>query len=121
MQPPSPYPITHWTPASTHWRVAMAAALLAVLAGCAFTDSRSVVLSPGHLACEADADCTEVAIACSSCGSAVATLHAPLIAAERQRMCRHYRGPVVDCPPSRGVVCRARQCILESSAGAAVE
>lgn len=121
MQSPSPYPITHDMMASTRWRVALSGALLAVLAGCAFTDNRSVVLSPEHLACETDADCTEVDIACSSCGSAVASRHAPLIAAERQRMCRHYRGPVVDCPPSSDAVCRARQCVFESPADAAVE
>lgn len=121
MQSPSPYPITCGMLASSRWRIAMSAALLVVLAGCAFTDNRSVVLMPGHLACEADADCTEVAIACSSCGSAVTTRHAPLIAAERQRMCRHYRGPVLDCPPSSGAVCRARQCVFESPADAAVE
>lgn len=81
-----------------------------VLAGCALTENRSVVVQAEHLACRVDADCTYEALACSSCGEPVAMKFAQVLRAERDRICRRYRGPLVDCPPQRMPQCRSGRC-----------
>lgn len=93
------------------WRVAILTASLAAVSGCAFTDNRGVPVLPEHLVCRTDADCIEVPLACSSCGEIVAKEFAPALVAERRRVCKRYRGPVVDCNPSPGVMCRSGTCV----------
>ena len=86
-------------------------ALLATFAGCAFTENRSVSVLPEHLVCQTDSDCTEVLLSCSSCGEVVAKQFAPILVAQRRQLCKRYRGPVVDCNPPPGVMCRAGMCV----------
>jgi hypothetical protein len=88
-----------------------AIALAGLLAGCAFTENRSVEVLPEHLQCQTDADCTEVPLACLSCGDVVAKKFASQLSAERSLLCRRYRGPIADCNPSPGVICKSGQCV----------
>ena len=88
------------------------ALLLSILcAACSFTENRSVRVMPHHLQCVTDADCTEVPLACSSCGDIVARRFVDSLLQERERLCRRYRGPVVDCSPSNGSVCEKGMCV----------
>lgn len=87
------------------------AALIALALGsCTFTDNRQVELRPEHLVCSVDDDCTYAVLACSSCGTAVAKLHAQDLIAETERICRGYRGPVVDCIALAPPQCNAGIC-----------
>jgi hypothetical protein len=86
--------------------------VIASISSCAFSDNRAVSLLPEHLQCEYDTECTEAVLACSSCGEAIAKRSAETLVVERQRLCRYYRGPVVDCLPSGGAVCASGRCAL---------
>lgn len=93
------------------YRSALVSLLVVALSACVFTENRSVAVLPEHLVCRNDADCTEVPLACASCGDIVAREFAASLVAERRRICKRYRGPIVDCNPSPGVMCRSGTCV----------
>jgi hypothetical protein len=108
----------HAYPAQGFWRrlddrhrLAMTIVLFAALSsGCTFSDNRRVRTEPMHLACATDDDCTYAHLSCSSCGDPVAKRFAARLDDERQRLCKWYRGPVVDCLPMNPPKCKIDRC-----------
>ena len=81
-----------------------------VLAGCAFTENRQVSVTPEHLECRTDDDCTLASLACATCGDPVAKKYSKGLRKERDRVCKRYRGPVFDCSPYQPPICKSGRC-----------
>lgn len=88
------------------------ALLLLGLGACAFTSIKYVVPQPEHLSCSVDSDCTSAKLSCSTCGDPVAKQFAFELSTKAQRICRNYRGPVVDCPPAGSPACQQNKCVF---------
>lgn len=86
--------------------------LLLGLGACAPTSFKHVVPEPEHLSCVVDSDCTLAKLSCSTCGDPVAKRFALELSTKAQHICRNYRGPVVDCPPSGSSACQQNKCVF---------
>jgi hypothetical protein len=90
--------------------VLVALSVVLATSSCTFTVNKQVELLPEHLACERDEDCVYARTECSSCGTSVSKQHAEALSAAAVRMCKRYRGDIVECLPQNPPRCEAGKC-----------
>jgi hypothetical protein len=83
---------------------------LHALTACATYTNHSISVEPAHLVCRSDEDCTRMRGSCSDCGIAVAAEFESLYREQLARLCKRYRGPVVDCPGNPALACEEGRC-----------